>query len=1080
MNKINFRYIILFILFFKSSFLFAQEKGLIFSKYYSPTDYNAGTQNWCIAEDNRGVLYFGNGAGVLEYDGETWRHIDIPNYASVRSLAFDSNNILYACSYGQIGYISPDLTGNMSYNSLNHLIDSIHIDFGEVWDVSCISDTVFFLSDKYIFRYHNNKFDYLESESDRFYLSHKLGKSILFQEMGKGLMKIDKDSLVLIDKGDFFADKRIHSILPYNDDLLICTRTKGFFIYIKTDTKAEIKSFSQISSKTKDLNKYFIDNVFYHGIEISDSLLALSTITGNIIIADKKWNIVDIINDETIGIKSSIHFLHHQKNQSLWIALGNGICQVEVLSPYRYWNDDNGIHGTLSDVAQHKDNFYVSTGSGVYVTNSKNTSKFELNSFKPIEGNFEQAWRFLYYQPPSLIKNNPLFDDTGHFNYISTDKTVLLVSSSNGLFQINGTKSKLISDYKSIYLSYQYKKDPNILFLGLDQGIAMLSYDNGKWKNQGLKFNIPYMIKSINEDTLGNLWLCADYKGVYKIGNPLSNKLEENNIEFYDTTNNLPSINGIRIFNYKDTLIFYNSYKDFRFNPKNTKFEPILYQEDTTENNEAPDTLSYYRIYEERISGYYVSELYPTKSWFGSTYGTCKHQYVNNRDLINISPTIVRKVIVNDSSIYNGTNYKKTKDSDEISGINLILNSDPIVNIGNILKYKDNSLTFFFASPYFEKESKNKYSFYLKGFDKDWSAWTTENKKEYTNLREGDYTFKVKSINLYQIETPIAEFKFTVLPPWYRTFSAFIGYSVFGVLIIILIVKLYTYRLIREKDKLEKIVIERTQEILMQKEEILVQAEHLKDANEEIVSRNEELETQRDKLEISNATKNKFFRIIAHDLRNPISTLAGSTNLIFNAFDDYKREQTKVFIGELNKLSQTTFNLLENLLDWSSTQMGQIKYIPKSIDIKSLTAENLELIKPKIDSKNITLVVDIEDKTIAFADENMVKTIIRNLLSNAVKFTPEEGKIELACKLEGDILRYSVKDSGIGIKEKDLKKLFRIDTHHTTPGLSNEKGSGLGLILCKEFVEKNEGEIFITSTPDKGTSIEFTLKNHIS
>jgi signal transduction histidine kinase len=402
-----------------------------------------------------------------------------------------------------------------------------------------------------------------------------------------------------------------------------------------------------------------------------------------------------------------------------------------------------------------------------------------------------------------------------------------------------------------------------------------------------------------------------------------------------------------------------------------------------------------------------------------------------------------------------------------------IINPDPIVDNGNVLEYKNNSLTFFFSSPYFEEESKNKYSYYLEGFNEEWSEWTLENKKEYTYLREGDYTFKVKSVNIYNIETPIAEFKFTVLPPWYRSFSAFIGYSIFGILIIILIVKLYTYRLIREKDKLEKIVIERTQEILMQNEEILVQAEHLKDANEEIVARNEELE-------ISNATKNKFFRIIAHDLRNPISTLAGSTNLIFNAFDDYKKEQTKIFIGELNKLSQTTFNLLENLLDWSSTQMGQIKFLPKLIDIKSLTAENIELISPKIDSKNITLSINIDEDTHAFADENMVKTIIRNLLSNAVKFTPENGEIEISCELKDNFWNYTVKDSGIGIKEDNLKKLFRIDAHHTTLGLSNEKGSGLGLILCKEFVEKNGGVISINSSPDKGTSINFTLKNQSS
>ena len=239
-----------------------------------------------------------------------------------------------------------------------------------------------------------------------------------------------------------------------------------------------------------------------------------------------------------------------------------------------------------------------------------------------------------------------------------------------------------------------------------------------------------------------------------------------------------------------------------------------------------------------------------------------------------------------------------------------------------------------------------------------------------------------------------------------------------------------------------------------------------------------EIAEQRDKLAISNATKNKFFRIIAHDLRNPISTLAGSTSLIFNDFDEYNKEQTKGFIGELNRLSQTTFNLLENLLDWSSSQMGELQFSHSKIDLNLLTIENIELIKRKVDSKKILLESTIQKDCHAFADENMVKTIIRNLLSNAVKFTPDSGKIEISCTAEEEFVKYTVKDSGIGISEEDQKKLFRIDKHYTTPGLSNEKGSGLGLILCKEFVEKNNGTIEIVSVPNKGTNISFTLNKH--
>jgi len=1205
--------------------VFSQEKGQILSKYYSPVDYNYGNQNWAIAQDQRGVLYFGNALGILEFDGVTWRTIPNSNKSSIRSLAFDSNNVLYAGGYNEFGYLIPDETGNLVYKSLVYLVDSNCAEFGETWNVHCFSDTVFFLTEKFLFRYVNGKFDYWKSNNERFYYSHEINGSYYVQEMGRGLLKFEDNELVPILKTDFFSNIRVHSILPYGDDLLICTRTKGLYLYSSSGNKPKIRSFSNISAKTKTLNDFFIKNIFYVGISIDDSTYALSSISGDILIVDKNWNITDVINKESLGIKSAIQYLYYDKNNSLWVALANGISQIDILSPFRFWNDNKGVNGTFSDIARVNNYLYISTGSGVFCTNSKKTSDFELNAFTPIEGTFEQAWGFLYYQP----KGSEIFDERianrQIKNRITTKSTLLLVSTTRGLFEIIKDKSKLISEYKSIYLAYQYKKDPDYLFLGLEDGIAMLSYKNEKWKDYGKVEGTSGMIRKISEDSVGNLWLSANYKGLFKIKNPTKRNNYQNQIEFFDTTNNLPSILSIDLEYYQDTLFFYSDNDFFTYNSETKKFDLYIIPQVESQTEESVDsletepidTLSFYRISNERLTTYYVSAQDDSDLWFGTTKGVCRFRYNNFRDYSHINPTLIRQVFSGDSIIYNGTNYIESNDSTKY------LSKNPHVDLKTILEHKDNSISFIYSSPFFEENTKNVYSFYLVGFDKKWSDWTTETKKEYTNLREKDYTFKVKSKNIYHIETPIGEFKFKILPPWYRHLSSYIAYIIIGILVIILIVKLYTLRLIREKDKLEKIVIERTQEILMQKEEILVQSEHLKDANQGITAKNVELEKQkweitnqaiklkkanvellklskvasetgnaigifnkkgniewvnagftrmygytldqykkerksnifessdnpniteaikscvndkksiiykfksktrngkeiwtqttlthvidkngetlnliaidsditelihaekeiaeqRDKLALSNATKNKFFRIIAHDLRNPISTLAASTGLIFKDFEDYNKVETKNFIGELNKLSQTTYNLLENLLDWSSTQMGDIQFNPKAIDLNLITRENLELINRKISQKNISLKLNIPNKSIAFADENMVKTIIRNLLSNAIKFTPEKGKIEVSTIVKNNFVHFIVKDSGIGIDEENLKKLFKIEQHYTALGLDNEKGSGLGLILCKEFVEKNGGEITIKSHPNKGTSIEFTLKNHLS
>jgi len=1050
----------------------AQERGLILSKYYSPKDYKGGVQNWSVTQDKRGVLYFGNALGVMEYDGVSWRIIRVANNSSARCLAIDKNNVLFVGAFGEMGCLLPDKKGELIYHSLMSKIDKDHADFGEIWDINCFSDSVFYLSDKYLFLYHNNKFEYWESEKERFYLTYKVNSSLYVQEMGKGLLKYDDNSLKLVEKGDFFSDIRIHSIFPIGNKLLICTRSDGFFFYENIEGKVTIKSFKDISPQTKRINEYFIDHSFYHGVKIHNNQLALGSVTGNIIVVDQNWNVADVIDSKSIGIKGSSFYLFYQNNQSLWLALDNGICQVEITSPFRYWNEEMGIHGTLSDVATQNNYHYAATGAGVYWIPIKSADHiFDNTYFHQIDETFEQVWGFLYFQPEPEKKQL-----TSMSNLKSYNNTILLLASGRGLFQIKGTKAQKLTDIKSAFKLYQYKKNPTKLFLSSNIGIYLLTYKNEIWVNHGMMFGIKDQILDIKEDSLGNLWLVSPFKGLFRVENPLSLNKQPYKLNLYDTTSGLPSVQDLQIIERESGFLFVADRKVCKFNSSNNRFEEYDY----TDNYDSEDTLSGYRISDEIITDDYITNYDDPTIWVGATRGLLNYNKNKFRDYLDVFPAIIRQVSVGDSIVYYGTNFSKKNSN--LNNTDLYLNPEPNVKMDVVLPFKENSLILNFANPFYDDESKNRYSCYLEGYDKDWSTWNSETKRVYTNLPEGKYVFKVKAKNLYQIESDIASYEFVILPPWYRTIWAYIGYVLISILFIILVVKIYTYRLIKEKENLERIVRERTQEILMQNEEIMVQAEHLKDANDWISAKNielenqkEEIEKKKDLLEISNATKNKFFRIIAHDLRNPISTFLNSTAYVLTDLEGYSKEKTKGFISELNKLSQTTYNLLENLLDWSTSQMGEIKFNPKTLDIVLVIKENIELIKNKLDSKKITLNLSIPSKLDVFADENMINTVIRNLVSNAAKFTNENGEIDISCNSDDKLCYITISDNGIGISKENIDKLFRIDQHHTTLGTQNEKGSGLGLILCKEFVEQNGGTITVTSEPGKGSSFSFTL-----
>ncbi|MBU8892009.1 MAG: PAS domain-containing sensor histidine kinase [Bacteroidales bacterium] len=224
-----------------------------------------------------------------------------------------------------------------------------------------------------------------------------------------------------------------------------------------------------------------------------------------------------------------------------------------------------------------------------------------------------------------------------------------------------------------------------------------------------------------------------------------------------------------------------------------------------------------------------------------------------------------------------------------------------------------------------------------------------------------------------------------------------------------------------------------------------------------------------------NATKDKFFSIIAHDLKNPFNDLMGFTQLLSMNIDKYDKTKIEQFIKIIHQSSKLAHNLLENLLDWSGSQTGNLNYHPEKTLINALIDENVDLLESTAHNKNIQIYSEPDMELYAYVDKNMVRTIIRNLISNAIKYTNQGGIIKVSGNKNNEFCEITVSDNGIGISKKYIDKIFKIDEGFSTIGTEKEKGTGLGLILCKEFVEKNGGKLWVKSEPDKGSAFSFTL-----
>lgn len=228
-----------------------------------------------------------------------------------------------------------------------------------------------------------------------------------------------------------------------------------------------------------------------------------------------------------------------------------------------------------------------------------------------------------------------------------------------------------------------------------------------------------------------------------------------------------------------------------------------------------------------------------------------------------------------------------------------------------------------------------------------------------------------------------------------------------------------------------------------------------------------------------NASKDRFFSIIAHDLRNPVGAIKLSAEFIdenFQLFDDNDKHE---FFTEIRKAATHIHSLLENLLTWARSQSGKIQFNPDLANINFLIGANVSLLKTHADNKSIKLIQECPESLECIIDVDMINTVLRNLLTNAIKFTNFAGEVKVIAKIEnyknGDYVKISIVDNGVGMSAENIDKLFRIDNSSSTPGTDKETGTGLGLILCKEFVEKHNGKIWVESELNKGSAFNFTL-----
>lgn len=779
----------------------ALEVGLPQMRIFSPKEYGAYQQNWAFVQNSRGVMYVGNNDGVLEFDGQRWRLIPIANKTIVRSLALDMHDRVYVGAVGEIGYLAPDAKGQMSYVSLMSRVPPEARDFADVLNTFVTPQGIVFSSHQRLMRLQDNQFK-TWTPNDKFHLSFRVGERLFIREVGLGLLELVEDHLQLVAGGERFAEEKVYAMLPGPssttttqtklDRILIGTRTQGFFILDDND----------ITAWSTNIDAELKRDLFFTAIRLPSGHFVLGTLQGGLYFVDahgKSFSHMSKVN----GLPSdNIWALATDFDGGLWVATQNGLVRMDVASPLSYFDERNGVEGTIYSVHRHQGQLYVATSQGLYRLLPGSNARF-----KRISGISSQTWALL-----------PVGDQ-------------LLVGNAFGVYKVADDNATLIKAFDHAGALLASQADPGRVFVAVRSGLSALRYIEGRWQDEGSVPGIQGEVRTLVESRDGGLWLGTIFAGIFKVYFPptsVKGELTPIKIERYGVADGLPSSNDNMVYAVGGEVILANDFGIYRFIEAEHRFEPDprfsgLFSPPRRVSGLVEDSEGGIWMF-ARLPGAGLEEAGRAFRQSGDTV----YQW-NSRDLQALRGSAINavpRILIENGTIWLGgankltrfdtqmpTNYDRSFSAllRQVSTRNgRVLYGGSSEAPATTLNYNNNVLRFEFAAPSFDGLDALRFQLRLDGYDNDWSDWNAEIYKDYNNLFEGNYRFRVRAKNLYDTVSEEAEYSFAILPPWYRTVWAYLAYMLLVSGLGWTAIRWRLRRLNTQKRMLERVVAQRT------------------------------------------------------------------------------------------------------------------------------------------------------------------------------------------------------------------------------------------------------------------------------
>ncbi len=984
-------------------------------KNYKATDYNGQPQIWGISQDTSGVLYFGNNDGVLILTGKHWQTIPMPNRSIARSITNFKDKMAVGAS-DEFGFLMKNHDGAYIYKSLLPLLPDSASIFNDVHSIQKIKDTLFFVTEKYIFKYFNNQINVLPTKVPLRLGAFNYNDRLWAYMPGKGLGMLQGNRFIACPTTKELTGRGAVKIIQHNKKPLLISTVGGAYKFTNYEEGCP-DIFPQKIACSELLQKSYVFDV----AKIKNNYYAFATLRQGVIITDSAFNALRII-DRNAGLANDVCTkVMTDYSGNLWACTQSGISFIELQTPISSIDERVGVETALTAALVYKDKFFYGSNFNLMQAYFDPHKHQRSPEFSPVKGNQSQVWK------------------------IDTVNDQILVGQRNGLYKIqNGERVPVFAESGNIWNFIRHPLNPEILLVGGDS-LFLFSI-----KNEKIEYSqtIKTPLKEFRWMVFGPqnyLWVSDSESGIYKIklNNPAT-KIEKT--DNYGTDDGLPANELNYIWKFNKQILAGTAKGIYVYNSKKDRFE------DFKEVNQLINYKPVWLIEPDNKDGFFYVGNKGAGHIIKNEKGNFTHaQTLLNRfnahilhSLYNYHDSLIFLGFPENAFVYNlaqkqpgrtsfkpvirefrTTRYDKKEDT-TISQQHHPQQAVPEIENGT-------TIDFLFDAPYFTAPEKNQFSYKLAGFDEKWSEWSQQTHKEYTNLPEGNYTFQLKAKNVFEKQSTQTTVNFTVLPPWYATWWAFLLFLTAFFILLTFSIKIYTYRLRRYNLQLEKIVKERTQEIRAKNKKLAALTEFRKNVS----------------------------HMIVHDLKNPLNVILGLSE--------------KPFVKEAG---QIMLNLVNNILDVQKFEDASMKLQKTENQVARTIKSAIARAHLPAEGKEISIINRVSHQYKTWYDNHLIERVLVNLLTNAIKYTPVGGQIIIEAEPDGDNLKISVTDTGKGIDEKQIKSIFERYTQINPEKLGVTYSTGLGLNFCQMAIEAHNGKIDVKSKVNEGSTFFFTIPEY--